>query len=432
MKYTQALANEYIKLFNGLEINPKRLTETNNTAKKILANKDRYVKIQEFTGVPWHFVALCHYRESSLNFTKNLANGQPLNQRTTIVPKGRGPYKTFEESAIDSLVNVQGYKKDRDWSLPMYIFTIEGYNGYGYHSKGIPSPYLVGGSNKQKPGKYIADGVYNASTWDSQLGVLTILKALMELDTSISFSETKAPIIKQYQPGERAVMRNYTGDDVKELQKALGITVDGIFGLGTERAVKEIQGKLHLTADGVVGPKTWDALLNPTKPIPVEPKTGAPIYVYTMYGLGGAIWSGGMETVLDKTLRLIPNVVCPPARDWSQWESIVNEIKKLPKDVKKVVIGHSMGAAAATFVCRAVDVDLAVLYDLAGFAPARIGPNTKRCIDIYDTAWDMVPEWRVEGSNIVRWTSQYGHTGQDDSLDLALKVKEEVKKLALS
>lgn len=50
------------------------------------------------------------------------------------------------------------------------------------------------------------------------------------------------------------------GDTVKQLQKTLNITVDGIFGKDTEKAVKEFQLKNKLTADGIVGAKTWQAL----------------------------------------------------------------------------------------------------------------------------------------------------------------------------
>lgn len=194
MKYTPKLAAEYKALWGGLTVLPNKKNEAYNFARKILTNKVRYQRIEKATGVPWHFIALAHYRESTLNFNKNLANGQPLSMRTTIVPKGRGPYKDFEESAVDSLVNVQKYKRGMDWSLPAYIWRIEGYNGYGYHGKGIPSPYLVGGSNKQRRGKYVADRVYDPNHWDTQLGVLTVLKALADLDRSISFGGELVPV----------------------------------------------------------------------------------------------------------------------------------------------------------------------------------------------------------------------------------------------
>lgn len=187
MKYTANLAKYYTGLWNGLEVTPARRKEAETYARKILANKARYERIEQATGVPWHFVALAHYRESTLNFQKNLCNGQPLNMRTTIVPKGRGPYKDFEESAFDALVRIKGYSAKLDWSIGPYCHRIEGYNGYGYHGKGIPSPYLVGGSNKQKRGKYVRDHVYDPNHWDTQLGVLTLLKALMDADSSIRF-----------------------------------------------------------------------------------------------------------------------------------------------------------------------------------------------------------------------------------------------------
>lgn len=51
------------------------------------------------------------------------------------------------------------------------------------------------------------------------------------------------------------------GDEVRALQTALHLYVDGIFGLLTEEAVKEYQKAHGLVADGIVGDKTW-AMLN--------------------------------------------------------------------------------------------------------------------------------------------------------------------------
>lgn len=58
----------------------------------------------------------------------------------------------------------------------------------------------------------------------------------------------------------RTLRKGDRGEDVKTLQKALGIPADGIFGSGTEKAVIAYQKSKGLTADGVVGAKTWAAL----------------------------------------------------------------------------------------------------------------------------------------------------------------------------
>lgn len=56
--------------------------------------------------------------------------------------------------------------------------------------------------------------------------------------------------------------RGSRGEGVKLMQKALGITADGVFGPGTEKILKEWQTKNGLTADGIAGPKTLEKLLD--------------------------------------------------------------------------------------------------------------------------------------------------------------------------
>ena len=56
------------------------------------------------------------------------------------------------------------------------------------------------------------------------------------------------------------------GSDVKELQRILNqngynLTVDGIFGANTQKAVREYQQKNGLSVDGIVGTNTWASLL---------------------------------------------------------------------------------------------------------------------------------------------------------------------------
>ena len=52
----------------------------------------------------------------------------------------------------------------------------------------------------------------------------------------------------------------YCGDEVKQIQLALGLKADGIFGKKTENAVIKFQKENGLFADGIVGEQTLDAL----------------------------------------------------------------------------------------------------------------------------------------------------------------------------
>ena len=50
------------------------------------------------------------------------------------------------------------------------------------------------------------------------------------------------------------------GNEVKQLQEKLGLSADGSFGPGTEKAVKTWQSANGITADGVVGDGTWSKM----------------------------------------------------------------------------------------------------------------------------------------------------------------------------
>ena len=69
---------------------------------------------------------------------------------------------------------------------------------------------------------------------------------------------------------------------VKEIQKALGIWVDGDFGPKTEDAVKDFQKANGLDVDGIVGPKTYEALMQQT-------------HKYTLDQIKEAVLSKGYE-----------------------------------------------------------------------------------------------------------------------------------------
>ncbi len=55
--------------------------------------------------------------------------------------------------------------------------------------------------------------------------------------------------------------RGSTGFDVQEVQGALDIYADGIFGPVTEAAVLKFQKSRGLKVDGIVGPNTWNEIM---------------------------------------------------------------------------------------------------------------------------------------------------------------------------
>lgn len=58
----------------------------------------------------------------------------------------------------------------------------------------------------------------------------------------------------------RTLKKGSKGNDVKELQKAVGVKADGIFGSNTKSAVIKFQKANRLTGDGIVGKNTAHAL----------------------------------------------------------------------------------------------------------------------------------------------------------------------------
>lgn len=163
-----------------MTIKPERLAVAKKIASKLVANRKIYELAVSGTSVPWWFVAVIHYREGNCDFKTYLGNGDPLDRRTVHVPAGRGPFTTFREGCLDAL-RYQGYLKITDWSIERALYLLELYNGPGYSNKGLPSPYLWGGTTIQKPGKYVRDGIFDPDVVDPQLGVAPLLQIISAL-----------------------------------------------------------------------------------------------------------------------------------------------------------------------------------------------------------------------------------------------------------
>jgi lysozyme family protein len=165
-------------------------------AKSLIAAKPRYQTVEAKTGVPWFVIAVIHERESGQNWFANLAQGDPWNRISVHVPAGRGPFKSWEDAAIDALANCPPYlARNRDWSIGGTLTKLEEYNGLGYAMRGVPSPYLWAGTDQYKSGKYVRDAVYDSAAVDSQPGCAGLLLAIMALDRTVSFDGKMPPIV---------------------------------------------------------------------------------------------------------------------------------------------------------------------------------------------------------------------------------------------
>jgi lysozyme family protein len=177
---------EYASQWNRMAVKADRIPDIRRAAARLVSAKDRYLRAERITGVPWYLIAALHWRESAANFKTQLAQGDPLNRRSVHEPSGRGPFKSWEEGAYDALVRLKKLNRVKDWRLEKMLYYAEQYNGWGYHYHRMPSPYLWGGTTIQRRGKYVADGRYSPTTWDVQPGVAAMISQMMHLDPTIS------------------------------------------------------------------------------------------------------------------------------------------------------------------------------------------------------------------------------------------------------
>jgi murein DD-endopeptidase MepM/ murein hydrolase activator NlpD len=73
-------------------------------------------------------------------------------------------------------------------------------------------------------------------------------------------AETSSKRAIEVREGGLPLQLGSSGALVAQVQKALGISADGIFGLQTDNAVRRYQARAGVQVDGVVGPVTWAAL----------------------------------------------------------------------------------------------------------------------------------------------------------------------------
>lgn len=174
--------------WSKMQVQPALLSTIDQVSKRLCAAKSRYQYVQTVTNVPWFIVAVIHERESSQSWRASLAQGDPWDTVSIHVPRGRGPFKSWEDAAIDALAVCPPFAaKWKDWSVGGSLTLLEEYNGLGYAARGVPSPYIWASTNQYIRGKYISDGHYDPHAVDHQLGCAALLNRMQAIDPTIPF-----------------------------------------------------------------------------------------------------------------------------------------------------------------------------------------------------------------------------------------------------
>jgi lysozyme family protein len=250
LAFTSELKREYQYLFDHCDILDEKYMAVDQSVRKIVAARSRYEAVSTQTGIPWYFVGIIHMMECSGDFKCHLHNGDPLSARTVHVPKNRpingDPPFSWEESAFDGL-KMKSLDQWTDWSVPGILFQMERYNGFGYRSKSIKSPYLWSFSSHYKKGKFTADGFFDPNSVSRQIGAAVLLRRMSEQQIAITGEVDVITRIQQL--GEQVaydpVVYHPLAKELQQLLNSIGLHLrtDGKAGRLTSDAYHKIAGK---------------------------------------------------------------------------------------------------------------------------------------------------------------------------------------------
>lgn len=247
-----------------MKLLPQYLPALDRTAAKLIADKERYLSLEQRSRVPALVTMVIAERESGANPRMSLAQGDRWDRVSVHVPKGRGPFQSWEDAAVDALqidgLDIIGRE---NWTVELALFYQEKYNGFGYRRYGVPSAYIWAATSIYQGGKFIADGKFSRSAWDTQLGVAALMARIIHVDSSLALRSDASPL-----PAAHPVYAA-SGDtpETKTIQQKLNqfganppLSVDGIYGPKTRAAVRHFQSAHELQDDGIVGPVTWNVM----------------------------------------------------------------------------------------------------------------------------------------------------------------------------
>lgn len=250
--------DDYTALLMRVQIKPGWMGAYTRAADYIIANRARYEAVsRRMGGIPWELIGCLHWREASGSFTGVLHNGERIlgtGRKTRLEPKGRGPFNTWEEAAVDA-IRIKSKVTPPQWDLTGVAWFAENFNGLGYrrYYPHVKSPYLWAGTNVYAEGKYTSDGHFDGSHVDKQLGVMPLYQMVQD---------RVRPVIVRENSRKSGIISK-----ARTTIKAVGTTVAGWFTLDSLGVIKEwasfatglVDGKTLLVLV-LAGGGTWAVL----------------------------------------------------------------------------------------------------------------------------------------------------------------------------
>lgn len=193
MNYTfSELEGEYASDLQNMVAH--KVDEAHAVAKRLVGHRDRFLNVQRISGVPALWLMPVWEREGP-SFEAYLGNGDPINRPTRDVPRGRGPFDSWEDGCADALA-LDHITACTAWTWPAALWHWELWNGFGPRHHGRPTGYLWAGTSIYRGGKYVSDGVWSPGTWDHQLGTVIVAKAIADIDQEIGQGFTAAHLVQ--------------------------------------------------------------------------------------------------------------------------------------------------------------------------------------------------------------------------------------------
>jgi lysozyme family protein len=182
------LTGEYTRRLAAMIINADQLAECEARAKIILerANAHDQGQVTAATGVSKLWWIASFEREGSSNYTTSPAQGDPINKKSTHIPRGLGPYENWYDAAIEAYhIDHLDRVGEGNWTWERACYEGEAFNGFGPRNHGRATGYLWSWSNQYTGGKYIRDNVWGSSAVDQQCGMIPLMRCLLKLDPSL-------------------------------------------------------------------------------------------------------------------------------------------------------------------------------------------------------------------------------------------------------